>query len=230
MRFRRDAGDAPDRLRRFEERRVIFGGEIFEPIQRNAPDAARREINDAAERNDVVRVVNQLQVSAKVLHFLAVEELESANELERDAVPLQGVFEVSRERVHSVKNGVIARAALAGRDLGGDLRGDRLRLFLLVETLQNARGDAFVALGVKVFVLAEKVVLDERVGDPKNALVAAVILLEPNDFRVFEILFEIQNVLDVRAAPTVNRLVGVAGNGKVSDCVDPAILDINCPQ
>ena len=98
LRFRRDAGDAPDRLRRFEERRVVFGGEIFEPRQGNAPDAARREINDAAERNDVVRVVNQLQVSAKVFYFLAVEELESANELERNAVPLQGVFEVPRER------------------------------------------------------------------------------------------------------------------------------------
>ena len=37
----------------------------------------------------------------------------SADELERNAVPLQGVFEVPRKRVHSVKNGVIARAALA---------------------------------------------------------------------------------------------------------------------
>ncbi len=51
---------------------------------------------------------------------------------------------------------------------------------------------------------------DEMRGGGEDMAGRAIIALEANDFRAGEILFEAQDVVDLRAAPAIDRLVVVA--------------------
>ena len=65
------------------------------------------------------------------------------------------------------------------------------------------------------FGLRRLVVADQRVGHAQDALRAAVVLLQPDDLHVGIVVLELENVAQVRAAPAVDRLVGIAGDGQV---------------
>ena len=53
------------------------------------------------------------------------------------------------------------------------------------------------------------------VRDAEDVRRAAVVLLQPHDLDLREILLELQDVAQVRAAPAVDRLVGIARDGQV---------------
>ena len=53
------------------------------------------------------------------------------------------------------------------------------------------------------------------VGDADDVLGAAVIALERDDPAAREVFLELEDVREVRAAPSVNRLIGVAGDAEV---------------
>ena len=59
------------------------------------------------------------------------------------------------------------------------------------------------------------VVADQLRGDREDRAGAAVILFEPYDLDVLKIFFEFKNVADIRPAPAVDRLVGIAGDRQV---------------
>ena len=56
---------------------------------------------------------------------------------------------------------------------------------------------------------------DQRVGRPQDGLGAAVIAFELDDADFGKVLLEIEDVLDIRSAPAVDRLIGIAGHGQV---------------
>src|SRR6185369_16366175 len=62
---------------------------------------------------------------------------------------------------------------------------------------------------------ALEIVLYDGARGVENRLRRAVVLLEPNDLCVWEMLFEIEDVADVRAAPLVDRLIFVAHDADV---------------
>ena len=63
---------------------------------------------------------------------------------------------------------------------------------------------------------AAGVVGDQAVGGGEDVRGRAVILLEPDDLRAGEVLFEAQDVGDLRAAPGIDRLVVVADAAEVA--------------
>ena len=67
----------------------------------------------------------------------------------------------------------------------------------------------------KSFRLAVKVVFNDGVGGVQNGLRRTIILLQQNNSRIWIILLEIQNVAHIRAAPTVNRLIGITDDANV---------------
>ena len=64
-------------------------------------------------------------------------------------------------------------------------------------------------------VLALHVVLDDRGGQREDALRGAVVLLQPDDLRAREVVLEIENVADVGAAETIDRLIGITDTADV---------------
>ena len=74
---------------------------------------------------------------------------------------------------------------------------------------------AALALGPELFAFAANVVGDDGAGGFQNDLRGAVVLLEADDAGVGKVLFELEDVADVGAAPGVDALILVADGADV---------------
>ena len=91
-----------------------------------------------------------------------------------------------------------------------DRVGDEQRLVFGVRSFVQADLLARAGVGPQPLALALFVVRDDRAGGFENVLRRAVILLQPDHFRVRIIALEIENIANIGAAPAVNRLIFVA--------------------
>ena len=71
-------------------------------------------------------------------------------------------------------------------------------------------------LGPQALGLALHVVLDQGVRDAQDVLRGAIVLLHKEHRRVGVVTFEVEDVLDGRATPRVDALVGVADDAHVA--------------
>ena len=84
-------------------------GVVGKPVDRRLADAARRRVDDAAQRDAVLRIVQQVQVREDVLDFLALEELQPVDHLVGHAALAQGELERAAQGVDAIEDGEIAR-------------------------------------------------------------------------------------------------------------------------
>ena len=142
---------------------------------------ARRRVDDPQQRDVVVRVVQQVQIGQDVLDLLALVELQAVDDLVRDALLPQRVFDQPREGVDAVEDGKVARPAPAGADLVGDLLGDPVRFVLARRVDHQPYGRARRIVGEQLLRFPPDVVRDQVIGDPEDLGRAAEILLQPHD-------------------------------------------------
>jgi hypothetical protein len=100
-------------------------------------------------------------------------------------------------------------------DLVRNLVGNRSRLIVLRYILHQSHRPPLVVLGEQRLRLPADIGADELVGHSKHGFGAAVVLLKPHDFHLGKVGFELQDVLDVGAAPAVNRLIRIAGGRQI---------------
>jgi hypothetical protein len=215
------AGAAADRRQRLfraeggEDRDAARGGPLDDEVDALVPDAALRSVHGAAEGDLVGRVHRELQVGEEVADLAARVELEAADDLVRDALEAQGALDRALHEVHAVEDRELARRAPGG-DAGADLERDLARLVVLVRAADRRDARAGIGGGPDRLLLARAVPLDDRLGRREDVARRAVVLLEADDFRRAEVALEVEDVADVRAAPGVDRLVGVAADGQVA--------------
>ena len=87
-----------------------------------------RLVDGAQERQVVARVEQQPQIGQHVAVFLAVEEGQALDDLERHALLDEGRFQAARQGVDAQEDGEVAVAALARVDRLADAPGDPLGL------------------------------------------------------------------------------------------------------
>src|SRR6185369_16993390 len=87
---------------------------------------------------------------------------------------------------------------------------DEQRLVFGVVTPVQADQVAGVGFGPQLLPLARLVVLHHGARRRQNVLGRAVILLQADRFSVGIVVLEIQDILDIGAAPAINRLVFIA--------------------
>ena len=95
------------------------------------------------------------------------------------------------------------------------LSDDKLRLGLVVGHGDDMDRIAALVRAPEVFRAAAGVVFDEPVRGGEDLVGAAVILLEPDDLGIGEMLFELEDVRDLRAAPPVDALVVIAHHANI---------------
>ncbi|VWX46794.1 conserved hypothetical protein [Micrococcus sp. 116] len=180
------------------------------------PDAPLGLVEDAAHVDVVVGVDDHPQVGERVLDLLAVVEARAADDPVRDAARHQPLLERTGLRVGPVEHGDVGRAdpVLVLQPVDGG--GDPLRLGgLVLRGVADDRGALPLgrpqALGTAV-----RVALDHRVGGVQDGLRGAVVLLELDGDGVREVLLELDDVADVRAAERVDGLVRVADDGQLA--------------
>ncbi len=135
-------------------------------------------------------------------------------------IAAEGFFDEARLRVGAVKDG--AAGGLFGFDLLGfaeiflDAVGDEERFVFAVRRFVEADHGAAFARGPKVLALALCVLGDDGGGSLEDHLGGAIVLLEADDLDFGEVFFEVEDVLDVCAAPAVDGLIFVADDADIA--------------
>ena len=169
---------------------VGVSGGAGEVVKRALADAARGEVDYAAEADVVVGVGDKAQVGGDVFDFLALVKLLPADYLVGDAVAQAGVFKGAGLGVDAVHHGYVAEP-VAGRDGAGCAGGVgvagageafyfldyELRLFVFVVALVYGDWDAGVVAGPEIFLDALGVGRDEAAGGVQDGLGGAVVFL-----------------------------------------------------
>ena len=201
-----------------KEARLLLMCELQGRLDRARADAAGGRVDDARQAQVITRRLDDAQVGQHVLDLRAVEKARAADDAVRDAVALEGVFELVTLRVHAVEHGVVAEVDPLP-EIVHDLRGDIARLVVLIRGAVERERVTGISLCPERFALAAGVVGDDVVGRVQNAAGAAVVLLEADGARVLVLLFKIEDVLDRRAAELVDALVIIADDADVAPAV-----------
>ena len=189
------------------------GADRLERIHHALADAASRNVDDAAQADIVVRVDDQLEVGQRVLDFFALVEPDAADDLVGNAVAHQRVFNRARLGVGAVEDGD-HRVDVAGAGLF-DRPRDEVRLLELVVAPVIDDPRTALAIGPQPLVLAVPVLADHRGSRVQDHLRRAVVLFQLDDFGFGKVVLEIEDVLQVGAAPFIDGLIGVANHRQV---------------
>ena len=198
---------------------------VVERLHRRLADAAAGHVDDPLEGEVVGRLHDAAEIGERVADLLPLVESRAAD----DAIVEAERHEPVLERAH------LERGAHQDRDLVQemplvlellDLLADGAGLLLRVPRRGDRNADRVRVDGIGEQRLAEPpfVVGDEVRGGAEDVRRRAVVPFEADDLGARKILLEAEDVVDLRPAPAVDRLVVVA------DAADVALLLRQQPQ
>ena len=191
--------------------------EPLQNFQRGLADAARRGVDDACQCDRVIRVLHQLEVTQQILDLGAVIERETAHHGVGDSVATQRFFHQPRLGVGAVEYGGAGQILFFARTAHVLLNvvGDEERFVLSVGRFVVTNPRAALARGPQVLAFALQIARYHRGGALKDHLRGAIVLLQADGLGLRKILFKLEDVADVRAAPGVNALVLIAHHAHI---------------
>ena len=162
-------------------------------------------------------IQNELEVGDHVLDLGALVEAEASDDVVVQAVAAQSLFQQTRLRVGAIEDGALFSRPSRARSRAhrGDEVGGKERLVLAVGRVVETDLAAALARRPQILSLALKVVGDHGRSGLEDGLGGAVVLLEADDLGLGKILFEVEDVVDVGAAPGVDRLILIADGAEV---------------
>ncbi len=187
---------------------------IVQELHGGVAEPALGHIDDALESEIVGRRIDHAQIGQRIADLGALVEARPADDAIRQAEGDEAVFEFAHLERGADENGDLiermrARLAAAALQLL-DLLTDDAGFFLRVPGAGD--GDLFAKHVVGAQRLAEPafVMRDDVRGGGEDVAGGAVIALEADHNGAGEIVLEAQNVVDLGAAPAVDRLIVVA--------------------
>ena len=184
-------------------------------LQRGVAEAALGHVDDALEGEIVGRLRDHAQVGEGVADFGALVEARPADHAIGQAELDEAVFEFAHLERGAHQNGdlvermvlaALARVALELLDFLADGAG----FFLRVPAAGDLHFFAEHVFGAQRLAEPAFVVRDEVGGRREDVSGAAVISFQADDLGAGKIVVEAQDVIDLRAAPAVDRLVVIA--------------------
>ena len=166
-----------------EQRRIFTYTHAGSPALERAiglgADATGRLVNNAVQRNRVRWVVNQAQITERVLDLFALIKTGAADQFVFDVAPHKNLFQGAALGVGAIHHGEVAQGQFT---IGGqqtfDLVTDIGRLFdFVVRLIDHDAVFTHPIFGMQPLFGAIPIVADHRIGDIQNGLVAAIVLL-----------------------------------------------------
>ena len=171
-------------------------------------DTALGDVEDAAGRDSVVGVGDDLQVRQGVLDFAPLVEAGAADDAVRDALAHEEFLQRAGLRIRAVEDRDVTPFDAGVRE-AVDLADDEAGLVVLgIGGVQ--RNERTIARGrPQVLRAAPRVAGDDRVRGRQDVLRGAVVLLEQDRARARKVALKLLDVADRGTTEGVNRLVGV---------------------
>ena len=161
-----------------------------------------------------MRIQHQLQIGERVLDFLPLVEADATDDLVGNAGATQRIFQCSRLGVGSIQDRDQVLDVVVKR--GSRRPRDEFRLVEIISRAVVADLRPALPLGIEALILAVAVLRDHRRRRIEDDLRGAVVPFELDDAGFGEVVFEVEDVAQVGAAPFVDRLVGIADDTQVA--------------
>ena len=199
----------------FGHRDARLAGVVVQHLHGGVAEAALGHIDDALEGEVVGRLRDHAQIGEGIADLGALVEPRPANDAVGQAELDEAVFEFAHlergahqdgDLVERMVLALFARLALELLDLLADAAG----FFLQVPGAGDLHLFAEHVLGAQRLAEPAFVVRDQVRGGGEDVPGAAVIPFEANDFGAGKIMIEPENVIDLGAAPAIDRLVVIA--------------------
>src|SRR5262245_13277023 len=191
------------------ERDTARAGELRQTPQRAVADAAFGDIDDAFELEVVGRIERDLKVGDRIADLLALVKARTADHAIGQPQGHKPVLEGAHLERGAHQDGDLvetpSRLALAL-----DLLADGARFLLVVPHPADPDPLAHGTVGEQGLAQPRLVVADEMRCRRQDVAGGAVVALEPDHLGARKVELEAQNVVDLRPAPAVDRLVVVA--------------------
>ena len=192
--------------RRLPQRYAALARQRAQALDRRRADAARRRVDGALEAGIVIANRDEAQIRERVLDLHALEEAQAAVDAVRQAVADQRLFEHARLRIRAIQDRAVAQPA-SSRVMRLDPVDDELGLVVLVERRVELDRLALLIVGPEVLAEPPGVLRNQSVRGLEDRAGRAIVLFEADDFGAWKIMAELDHVLDLGAAPAVDRLV-----------------------
>ncbi len=187
----------------------------FDVLDAGLAYAARGFVHHPQERHIILRVAQEAQVPQRVLVFLALEEGQTLDDLERDPVLDEGLLQGAGQCVHADQHREVAQRPAPGLDLVTDAQGDTLGLAVLVLVGHHLHRTPLGVVGGLNLRLALSVVRDQRVRRLQDGLRRTVVRAQQDGLRGRVVPLKVEDVAYVRSAEFVDALVGIAHHEQV---------------
>ncbi len=204
------------RAHRIEQRHLALAGVVMQQLDRGVAEPALRHVDDALEGEIIGRRVDDAQVRQRVADFGALVEPGTADHAIGQAEGDEAIFELAHlERGAHQNRDLVQRLALALQLL--DLLADATSLFFRIPRAGHRDLLAVDVLGAQRLAEPAFIVRDQIRGGGEDVAGGAVVALEPDDLCAGKVVLEAQDVVDLGAAPAVDRLIVVADAADVFD-------------
>ena len=185
--------------------RIVESGNVKPRLPRERAADLRKQLQHAQPREFVHRVLDEPQVRDHVLDVRLLEEPQPAADLERDVPAPQFELDLDRVPMAAIEDGDVVELPLLVEQME-DVLGDELRLDAPVMARRHGRLQPGRPHGAQFLGQPARVVRDAGVRQGQDLRHGPVVRLEPVLPRVRIALLEPQDVLETRAAETVDGL------------------------
>ena len=200
------------------QRNAALAGVVVQHLHGGVAEAALRHVDDALEGEIVGRRIDHAQISQRVADFRALVESRTADHAIGQAERDKTIFEFAHlERGAHQDRDVVELVAGALQLL--DLLADGAGFFFRIPGAGD--GDLFAVdiLGAQGLAEPAFIMRDQMRGGGKDVAGGAVVALQPDHLGAGKVVLEAQDVVDLRAAPAIDRLVVVADAADVFGAV-----------
>ena len=187
---------------------------VVQQLDRRVAEAALRHVDDALEGEIVGGLVDAAQIGEGVADFGALVEARAADDPIGHAERDEPLFDLAHLGGDAHQDGDLGERMLLGVQRL-DLLADEARLLLGIPGAGDRDLFAGLVLGAQRLAEAALVLGDQAGGGREDVAGRAVVALEPDDRRAGKIVLEAQDVVDLGAAPAIDRLVVVADAAQV---------------
>ncbi len=187
------------------------GGQV---ALRGIPHPAFWFINDAAQRDGIIRIGHRVQVREGILDFFALIEAGAADDPVGNPGAHEHFFQGPRLGIGAVKHRHIAVTHPATIPEPVNFRDDEMGFVAF--RISHVAGDLFPAPRIRpqLFRPAPFIMGNDGIGGRENILGGAIVLLEDHAGGIREVLLKILNIADGGPAEGVNGLIGIAHHGE----------------
>ena len=197
------------------DRKPQLGCAILQFLITAHANATLRLIDNPAQAQVIIWVYQQAQIGQRVLNFLALVKLHATINVIRIAIFQQSILQHAGLSVRAINHRkILVTVALFTHHSNGFHCKHTLRPIIRQLLIFNQ----FARRRVRPqrFRLALGVVLNNAVCRVQNIFGATIILFQFNQTTILVIPLKIQNIANIRTAPTVNALVRVANRTDIA--------------